>query len=70
MAKKKNMFGVNTYVKRTKPKIGRHKKRMNKDEKRSYKKYNRLGRLKNYLIAFLKLTLKSNWIKENNLVKT
>ena len=28
MAKKKNMFGVNTYVKRTKPKIGRLMKRM------------------------------------------
>jgi len=44
MAKKKNMFGINTYVKRTKPKIGRHKKRMSRDEKRSYKKYNRQGR--------------------------
>ena len=39
MAKKKNMFGVNTYVKRTKPKIGRHKKRMSKSEKLNYKKY-------------------------------
>jgi len=44
MAKKKNMFGVNTYVKRTKPKIGRHKKRMSKSEKLNYKKYNRQGR--------------------------
>ena len=35
---KKPKFGINTYVKRTKPKIGRHKKRMNKSEKRSYKK--------------------------------
>jgi flagellar capping protein FliD len=39
----KGTFGVNTYRKRTKRKIGRHKKRMNKDEKRSYKKYNRGG---------------------------
>ena len=30
MAKKKPLFGVNTYVKKTKPKIGRHKKNMNK----------------------------------------
>ena len=42
MAKPK--WGENTYVKRSKPKIGRHKKRMNKDEKRSYKKYRRQGR--------------------------
>jgi len=34
---KRALFGVNTYVRRTKPKIGRHKKRMNKSEKRSYK---------------------------------
>ena len=40
---KKGIFGVNTYRERTKRKIGRHKKRMNKDEKRSYKKYNRGG---------------------------
>ena len=41
---KKPKWGVNTYVKRTKPKIGRHKKRMNRDEKRSYKKYRGQGR--------------------------
>ena len=41
---KTQKWGVNTYVKRTKPKIGRHKKRMSRDEKRSYKKYNRQGR--------------------------
>jgi hypothetical protein len=41
---KKGTFGVNTYRERTKSKIGRHKKRMNKSEKRSYKKYNRGGR--------------------------
>jgi len=44
MAKKKNTFGINTYVKTTKKKIGRHKKRLNKSEKRSYKKYNRQGK--------------------------
>ena len=41
---KKSKFGVNTYVKRSKPRIGRHKKRMNKSEKRSYKKYIGQGR--------------------------
>jgi hypothetical protein len=41
---KKGTFGVNTYRERTKRKIGRHKKRLNKSEKRSYKKYNRGGR--------------------------
>ncbi len=41
---KKPKWGVDTYVKRTKPKIGRHKKRMNKDEKRSYKKYRGQGK--------------------------
>ena len=41
---KKGTYGVNTYVKRSKPKIGRHKKRMNRDEKRSYKKYIGQGR--------------------------
>ena len=43
MAKKAN-FGVNTYVKKTKPKIGRHKKKMNKHEKRNYKPYVGQGR--------------------------
>ena len=41
MAKAK--WGENNYVKTTKPKIGRHKKNMNKSEKLSYKKYNRQG---------------------------
>jgi hypothetical protein len=30
-------WGANTYHKRTKRKIGRHKKNMNKSEKRTYK---------------------------------
>jgi hypothetical protein len=30
-------WGVNTYRKQTKRKIGRHKKKMNKSEKRSFK---------------------------------
>ena len=37
-------WGVNPYVKRTKPQIGRHKKRMNKQEKKSYKKYRGQGK--------------------------
>jgi len=41
---KKSKFGVNTYIERSKPKIGRHKKRMNKSEKRVYKKYRGQGR--------------------------
>ena len=41
---KKSKFGVNTYIERSKPKIGRHKKRMNKSEKRNYKKYRGQGR--------------------------
>ena len=41
---RKAKFGVNTYVKKTPPKIGRHKKRMNKSEKRNYKKYRGQGR--------------------------
>ena len=45
MAKKTKGFGVNTYEKRSKPKIGRHKKKMNKSEKRNYKPYNGLGRV-------------------------
>ena len=44
MAKKAKGFGVNTYEKRSKPKIGRHKKKMNKHEKRVYKPYNGQGR--------------------------
>ena len=44
MAKKKPLFGVNTYVKKTKQKIGRHKKNMNKQEKKNYKKYRGQGR--------------------------
>ena len=42
MAKAK--WGVNTYVKVSKKKIGRHKKNLNKDEKRSYKKNKGQGR--------------------------
>jgi|TARA_R110002020_G_scaffold79410_1_gene199076 hypothetical protein len=34
---KKGTFGVNNYHARTKRKIGRHKKNMNKSEKRTYK---------------------------------
>ena len=41
---KKTRFVVNTYIERSRPKIGRHKKRMNKSEKRSYKKYRGQGR--------------------------
>ena len=40
MAKAK--WGVNTYRERSKPKIGRHKKRLNKRE--TYKKYRGQGR--------------------------
>ena len=40
----KPKYGVNTYKERSQPKIGRHKKNMNKDEKRSYKKYQGQGR--------------------------
>ena len=40
MAKAK--WGVNTYVKVSKKKIGRHKKNLNKSS--TYKKYNRQGR--------------------------
>mgnify|MGYP003638797589 FL=1 len=37
-------FGVSTYEKVTRPKIGRHKKNMSKGEKRSYKKNRGQGR--------------------------
>ena len=40
---KKGLYGVNTYRERTKRKIGRHKKRLNKKEK-PYKKYRGQGR--------------------------
>ena len=39
---KKPKYNVNNYVNRTKKKIGRHKKRMNKSE--TYKKYRGQGR--------------------------
>ena len=41
---KKSTFGVNTYRERSRKKIGRHKKRMNKHEKRNYKPYIGQGR--------------------------
>ena len=44
MAKKKPLFGVNTYREKSRKKIGRHKKNMSKGEKRSYKKYRGQGR--------------------------
>jgi len=34
----------NVFEKKTKPKVGRHKKNLNKNEKRSYKKYHKQGR--------------------------
>ena len=40
----KPKYGLNTYKERSRPQIGRHKKNMNKDEKRSYKKYVGQGR--------------------------
>jgi hypothetical protein len=38
MSKKLPKWGANTYIKHTKKKLGRHKKNMNKSEKRMYKK--------------------------------
>ena len=40
----KGTYGVNTYRNRSKPKIGRHKKNLNKTEKRSFKYYVGQGR--------------------------
>ena len=40
---KKGLYGVNTYRERSKKKIGRHKKRLNKGEK-PHKKYRGQGR--------------------------
>jgi|TARA_R100001244_G_scaffold18300_2_gene19233 hypothetical protein len=40
----KAKWGEDTYTKKSKPQIGRHKKRMNKDEKRSHKKNRGQGR--------------------------
>ena len=37
-------WGVNTYIKTSKKKIGRHKKNMNKMEKKNYKKNRGQGR--------------------------
>ena len=37
-------WGVNNYHKRTKRKIGRHKKNMSKTEKRNFKRYVGQGR--------------------------
>ena len=37
-------WGVNNYHKRTKRKIGRHKKNMNKSQKRNFKRYVGQGR--------------------------
>ena len=37
-------WGVNTYKKTSKKKIGRHKKNMSKSEKRSFKQYRGQGR--------------------------
>tara|TARA_B100000780_G_scaffold217075_1_gene156388 strand:+ start:120 stop:242 length:123 start_codon:yes stop_codon:yes gene_type:complete len=34
----------NIFEKKSRPKVGRHKKNLNKDERRSYKKYHKQGR--------------------------
>jgi len=45
MAKKKPLFGVNNYTKRTqKKRPGRHAKRLNKSKKRTMKKYRGQGK--------------------------
>ena len=44
MANKAPKWGVSTYHKRTKPKLGRNKKNMNKAEKRNFKPYIGQGR--------------------------
>ena len=41
---KKGTFGINTYRDRSRKKIGRHKKNMNKSEKRNFKAYIGQGR--------------------------
>ena len=41
---KRGSYGVNTYRERTRKKIGRHKKRLNKQEKRNFKSYIGQGR--------------------------
>ena len=41
---KKETFGVSNYHERSRKKIGRHKKNMNKSEKRSFKYYVGQGR--------------------------
>jgi len=41
---KKATFGVSNYHERSRKKIGRHKKNMNKSEKRSFKYYVGQGR--------------------------
>jgi len=41
---KKGTFGINTYRDRSRKKIGRHKKNMNKSERRSFKYYVGQGR--------------------------
>ena len=40
----KAKFGVNTYHKRSRPSVGRHKKNMSKSERRSWKPYQGQGR--------------------------
>ena len=42
MAKKKGLYGVTNYVKKSRKKIKRHKKRLNKSA--TYKKYRGQGR--------------------------
>jgi len=41
---KKAKFGVNTFIKKTRPSVGRHKKNMSKSERRSWKPYRGQGR--------------------------
>ena len=41
---KKGLYGVNNYRDRSRKKIGRHKKNMNKSQKRNYKPYTGQGR--------------------------
>ena len=41
---KKGLYGINSYRERSRKKIGRHKKNMNKSQKRSFKSYVGQGR--------------------------
>ena len=63
---KKGLYGVNTYRERTKRKIGRHKKNLNKSEKRQKKRGWQVSYINLYIQNERNISKEGNNARNNN----